>query len=68
MTRTKQFMDILNKSHLLKKIVVLVVSLGVSAAIAPGASAQLNPRPSIFNEPPYNRVAPRPEPRHRDPH
>ena len=56
-------MNILIQANLLKKIAILVVSLGVSYAIAPGAIAQSNPRPTIFNEPPYNRVAPRPEPR-----
>ncbi len=56
-------MNILNEANLLKKMAILVVSLGVSYVIAPGAIAQSNPRPSIFNEPPYNRVAPRPEPK-----
>lgn len=60
-------MNILNQANLLTKMAILVASLGVSAVIAPAASAQFNPRPSIFNEPPYNRAfAARPEPRHKD--
>ena len=37
------------------KIAVLVATAGISALISLPATAQSNPRPSIFNEPPYNR-------------
>ena len=67
MTCTKQSMNILNEANRLTKMAILVTSLAVSAAIAPAASAQLNPHPSIFDEPTYNRAfAPRPKPRHRN--
>lgn len=57
-----------NHSKLLKKLAGLVAIAGASALIGFPAEAQqgggaLNPRPSIFNEPPYNRgtTAPTPE-------
>ena len=55
-----------NHSNLLKKLAGLVAIAGVSALINFPAEAQgvLNPTPSIFNEPPYNRsrtAAPTPE-------
>ena len=56
-----------NRTSLLKKVAVLVAVTGVSSLITLPALAQLNPRPSIFNEPTYNRsYRPRPghEPRH----
>lgn len=50
-----------DQSHLLKKLVSLLGVAGVSLLISLPALAQaqggaLNPRPSIFNEPPYNRT------------
>lgn len=58
-----------NHSNLLKKLAGLVAIAGASALINFPAEAQqqggaLNPTPSIFNEPPYNRsrtAAPTPE-------
>jgi len=57
-----------NHSNLLKKLAGLVAIAGASALIGFPAEAQqggtLNPTPSIFNEPPYNRsrtTAPTPE-------
>lgn len=63
----KPFMSL--KCPNLLQVVVLITSLGVGAATiapisaqpAPLNPSQLNPRPSIFNEPPYNRaLAPSP--------
>lgn len=56
-----------NHSKLLKKLAGLVAIAGASALIGFPADAQqqggaLNPRPSIFNEPPYNRGATAPTP------
>jgi len=56
----------MNYIKLLQKFAVLVAVAGVGAAISPPLSAQLNPNPSIFNEPPYNRglnTPPPPRPR-----
>ncbi len=57
-----------NHSNLLKKLAGLVAIAGASALIGFPAEAQqggaVNPTPSIFNEPPYNRsrtTAPTPE-------
>ena len=53
-------MKVQNHSNLLKKLASLVGVVGVSTLIGFPAGAQqqggaLNPTPSIFNEPPYNR-------------
>ncbi len=53
-------MKIQHHSSLLKKLAGLIGAAGVSIAIAFPAGAQntggaVNPHPSIFNEPPYNR-------------
>lgn len=63
----KPFMSL--KYPTLLQVAVLIASIGVGAVAiepitaqpAPIDTSQLNPRPSIFNEPPYNRaIAPRP--------
>ena len=55
-------MKVQNHSNLLKKLAGLVGVVGVTALIGFPAQAQqggaVNPRPSIFDEPPYNRSSP----------
>ncbi len=53
-------MNALNRASLLKKLALLVAITGISSSISIPVLAQTNPRPSIFNEPPYNRSYPRP--------
>jgi len=57
-------MDSLNLTSLIKKVAVLVAVTGVTSLISLPVLAQLNPHPSIFNEPPYHRsYSQRPGPR-----
>lgn len=68
-------MNLLNRTSLIKKasvsvsrtVAVLVAVTGVSFSISFPVLAQLNPHPSIFREPPYNRFQSRP-PRHKPGH
>ena len=62
-------MNTLNYLSWLKKVTVLIIVTGTSLSISLPAFAQLNPRPSIFNEPPYNSLqgAPGPRPGHHRP-
>lgn len=61
-------MNKLTRTSLSKKLAVLMTVTGVSSLISLPVMAQLNPRPGIFNEPPYNRLQSPPKhdhPRHR---
>lgn len=51
-----------NIAAVLKTVVGVVGLAGVSALVAGPALAQVNPAPSIFSEPPYNRAASAPAP------
>ena len=64
-------MNTLNYTSLIKKLAVLLAVTGVSGSISLPVLAQVNPHPSIFNEPPYNQsYSPRPghQPKHRPGH
>lgn len=57
-------MKALNPTSLLKKVTVLLGVAAASSLISFPVLAQLNPNPSIFNEPPYNGSrCPRPDSR-----
>lgn len=64
-------MNKLTRTSLSKKFAVLMTVTGVSSFISLPVMAQLNPRPRIFDEPPYNRLHSPPKhhhPKHkRDP-
>ena len=58
-------MKVQNHSNLLKKLAGLVGVASVLMGFPVGAQQQggaLNPTPSIFNEPPYNRRSTEPNP------
>lgn len=48
-------MNSLNSTTQFKKLSVVVIIFSISCFISNPVLAQTNPRPSIFNEPPYNR-------------
>ncbi|KAM3114837.1 hypothetical protein [Phormidesmis sp. 146-33] len=48
-------MNLLNHNGLAKRLSALVGAVGTAALLGLPALAQVNPNPSIFNEPPYNR-------------
>lgn len=66
-TSIEMCMNTLNHTSLIKKLAVLVAVTGVSGSISLPVLAQVNPHPSIFNEPPYNHSY-SPRPRHRPKH
>ncbi len=57
-------MNKLTRTSALKKLAVLMTVTGVSSLISLPVMAQLNPRPRIFDEPPYNRLQSPPKHHH----
>lgn len=57
-------MNELTRTSLSKKFAVFMTVTGVSSFISLPVMAQLNPRPRIFDEPPYNRLQSPPKHHH----